>query len=98
MNPNAQALLDELMKVFDGGNVEYQFANSLHGYRLQHAGPTHWLYVAEEFIEDHTLAELLTSLYKLGIPEEFRGSRDSRWIFLGEEGVREVDDRFGRGL
>lgn len=92
----AQALLDELQKIFEN-EVKYLFANSLLQFRIEHDGPAHWLYVAEEFVDDHTVVELLASLAYWKIPETFRSSLKSRWIFLGEEGIREVDGTFGRG-
>ncbi len=96
MDPKAQALLQELAKAFGDCHVEYQFANELHKFRLEW-GPTHWLYVARTFVDDHTERELLDSLARWRIPDAFRTSSKSRWLFLGESGVREVDDTFGGG-
>ena len=96
MEPKAQALLNELKKVFEG-DVEYRFENELHKFRLERDGPSQWLYVAREFVDDHTVPELLASLSSSQIPEAFRSSSQSRWLFLGEAGIREVNDSFGRG-
>jgi hypothetical protein len=96
MDPKAQALLQELARSFGNCHVEYQFANELHKFRLEW-GPTHWLYVSRTFVDDHTEQELLGSLAHWRIPDTFRASQQSRWLFLGEGGVREVNDAFGRG-
>lgn len=96
MEPKAQALLNELKKVFEG-DVEYRFENELHKFRLECNGPSHWLYVARVFVDDHTAPELLASLSNWQIPNAFRSSSQSRRLFLGEVGIREVNDSFGRG-
>ena len=96
MEPKAQALFNELTKVFPEGHVEYRFESELHKFRLEREDPSHWLYVAREFIDDHSAKELIASLSRWQIPEAFRSSSKSRWLFLGEAGVREVDDSFGR--
>jgi len=93
MEPKAQALLNELKKAFEG-DVEYRFENELHKFRLERDGPSQWLYVAREFVDDHTVPELLASLSSGQISEAFRSSSQSRWLFLG---IREVNDSFGRG-
>ena len=96
MDPKAEAILQALSRALENCHVEYQFANELHKFRPEW-GPTHWLYVARTFVDDHTEAELLGSLARWRIPDAFRTSQQSRWLFLGEGGVREVDDAFGRG-
>lgn len=96
MEPKAQALLNELKKVFEA-DVEYRFENELHQFLLKRDGPSHWLYVAREFVDDHTVPELLASLSSWQIPDAFRSSSQSRWLFLGEGVIREVNDNFGRG-
>lgn len=96
MEPKAQALLNELKKVFEG-DIEYRFENELHKFRLERDGPSQWLYVAREFVDDHTVPELLASLFSWKIPETFRSSSQSRWLFLGEAGICEVNATFGRG-
>lgn len=96
MDPKAQMLIWELSSSFDNCKVEYQYANELHKFRLEW-DPTHWLYFARSFVDDHTEKEIKESLLRWQILEAFRGSQKSRWLFLGESGVREVDDTFGRG-
>ena len=96
MDPKAQMLIRELSNSFDSCKVEYQYANELHKFRLEW-GPTHWLYVARNFVDDQNERELIESVARWKILEAFRNSQKSRWLFLGESGVREVDDTFGRG-
>ena len=97
MEPKSQAIFDELMKVFPEGNVEYLFGNGLHKFRLEREGPSQWLYVSREFVDDHTAQEIITRFSGFQISEAFRGSPNNLWLFLSEAGVREVDDNFGRG-
>ena len=95
MEPKLQALLNSLVAVVPGGQVEYRYENMLHKYRLEHDGRPHWLYIAREFVADHTECELGVSLFRWKIPAVFLDSESSRWLFLSVAGVREVDDRFG---
>ena len=97
MEPKARALFDEIVKIFPEGNVEYRCENELHKYRLERNGPSHWLYVSRTLIDDHTAPELIALLSQWQIFEAFRNSPTSRWLFLSEPGIREVDDNFGRG-
>ena len=53
MDPKAQMLIWELSSSFDNCKVEYQYANELHKFRLEW-DPTHWLYFARSFVDDHT--------------------------------------------
>lgn len=97
MEPKPQAILNSLVAVFPSSQVEYRYENMLHKFRLEQDGNPHWLYVAYEFVADYTERELVASLSHWKIPEAFLNSETSRWLFLSEAGVREVDDRFGRG-
>jgi hypothetical protein len=96
MEPKSQAIFDELMKVFPEGNVEYFYGNDLHKFRLEREGPSQWLYVSREFVDDHTAQEIIMRFSGLQISEAFRGSPCSLWLFLSEAGVREVDGNFCR--
>ena len=96
MEPKLQALLNSLVAVFPSGQVEYRYENMLHKFRFEHDGRPHWLYIAREFVADHTESELVASLFRWQIPATFLNSEFSRWLFLSEAEVREVDDRFGR--
>lgn len=53
--------------------------------------------VSREFVDDHNAQEIVTRFSGLQISEAFRGSPNNLWLFLSEAGVREVDDKFGRG-
>lgn len=97
MDPKAQRLLAELSPIFPDGNVEYVFGNSLHKFRLNRNGPSQWLYVSPDYLDDHTEEEVVASFAAWRIHEAFRTSDKSRWLFLSESGVKEVDADFGRG-
>jgi len=96
MDPKAKALMQALSAAFGNCAVGYQFANELHKFRLEW-GPTHVLYVARSFVDDHTEQEIDESLERWRIADAFRNSQRSRWLYLGEKGVLEVNDNFGRG-
>jgi len=96
MDPKVEALKQLFSRTFGDCNVEYQFANELHKFRLEWR-PVHWLYVGRNFLDDHTEQELIDSVARGRIVDAFRTSQASRWLFLSGEGVREVDDTFGRG-
>lgn len=96
MEPKLQALLSSLVAVVPSGQVEYRYENMRHKFRLEHDGRSHWLYIAREFVADHTESELVASLFRWQIPATFLDSESSHWLFLSEAGVREVDDRFGK--
>src|SRR5437016_199276 len=96
MDPKAEGISKELSQSLDNCHVEYQFSNGLHKFRVEW-GPTHWLYVARAFVDDHTIEELLTHVNHWEIPRAFRTSQQQRWLFLSESEVREVNDTFGRG-
>ena len=91
-----EALRQALSQAFEDRHVEYQFANEFHKYRVEW-GPTHWLYVAHTFVDDHTETRTAEWLGWLSRTRSLRTSQPSRWLFLGERGVCEVDDAFGRG-
>ena len=94
----AKALKIAVENIFKGYVVEYQFADSLHKFRLNWTGPTHWLYVGRNFVDDHTEQELFSSLTHWNIQSVLLGAQTSRWLRLDENGVHDVDDAFGRGL
>jgi len=99
MDPKVKALQTELSKIFPEGRVLYQFANELHKFRIERNGPPHchWLYVKRTYIDDLTEQEIIQSLGRWQIPNAFHQSVQSRWIYLSERGVRDVDEHFGRG-
>ena len=95
MDPKAEALMRALSTAFSNCPVDYRFAKELHRFRLEW-GPTHWLYIARSFVDDHTEQEIHESVERWRIADAFRNSQRSRWLFLGERGVLEVDGNFGR--
>ncbi|MHB8472903.1 MAG: hypothetical protein ACYDC8_08665 [Gammaproteobacteria bacterium] len=97
MEQKARALSNGLSAVFPSARIEYRYENMLHKFRFEYNGRPHWLYVAADFVADHSEDELVANLSRWSIPAVFRGSANSRWIFLSEAGVCDVDDNFGRG-
>jgi hypothetical protein len=96
MDPKAQALQNELERAVGGAAIEYQYSNDLHKFRLD-VDPPHWLYVGRDFLDDHTADELIHALVHWQVSEALLASPNSRWLFLSEGGVRDVDAEFGRG-
>lgn len=92
----AQAIRTWLEEAFPGSVIEYQFPLTLHKFRINTEKTTYWLYVSREFVDDNEAENVIQAAERAKILEAFQTSDKPRWIFLGSEGAREVDDNFGR--
>ena len=52
MDENARAIREQILKGMPGRQIQYQRRGGLHKYRIEGNGPTHWLYVSEELVDD----------------------------------------------
>jgi hypothetical protein len=96
IDEKAQRILEDLTHSFDGPEVVYEFANDLHKFRV--AGrPPHWLYLSRDFVNEHTEMEISELLPTDEMVEELKQAEHSRWVFIGEHGLRDVEEAFGRG-
>ena len=96
MNDNITTITHVLQKEFPNRDVQHQFSNSLHTFRLGSDFVTHWLYVARELVEQQS--DLKSSVYHLlnicSAADTLLASPESRWLFLDNIGVHEVDEYF----
>jgi hypothetical protein len=96
MEPKVKAIINVLNKLFKSGDVDYRFDKELHKFRLERNGPSLWLYVSRNFVDDHTENEIIERITHWQIPDILLCSNQNRWLFLSEDGVKEVSDSFGR--
>lgn len=94
MNGKINAIKSQLLKEMPGRNIEYSNANGFHKFRIEGDGPSHWLYMSEETVGDSELAVLINLLSIYDIAMTFNKSTDSKWLFLSDNSVREVDENF----
>jgi hypothetical protein len=96
MDKKAQALKVWLEKAFPGSVIEYQFPLTVHKFRINTERTAHWLYVSREFVDDNEVDHVIHAAERANVLEAFRASDRPRWIFLGSNGAREVDEDFGK--
>ena len=96
MNEKAQALKLWLEKAFPGSVIEYQFPLTLHKFRINTEKTAYWLYVSREFVDDNEVDHVIHVAERAKVVEAFQASDMPRWIFLGSNGVKEVDENFGK--
>lgn len=96
MDRKAREVLEDLTQSFYGPEIVYEFANDLHKFRIE-GRPPHWIYLSRNFVDDHTPVEISRVLPTDELVEQLKQAEQSRWLFIGEHGTRDVDDAFGRG-
>jgi len=52
MDEKTRAIQYHLLKGMEGSQIQYQHNGGLHKYRIEGNHPNHWLYVAEELVDD----------------------------------------------
>ena len=95
MNDKIELVLSELRKGFPGQVITYQFDLSVHKFRFENSGFTHWLYISSEFIEDNEkvlILNILTGIYH--IVDAFKEAKSSKRLLLTNDGVEEVKEGF----
>jgi len=96
MDKKVQALKVWLEKAFPGSVIEYQFPLTVHKFRINTEKAAYWLYVSREFVDDNEVGHVIRTAERAKVLEAFQASDKPCWIFLGSEGVREVDENFGK--
>jgi len=95
MNSNITTITHVLQKEYPDRAVQHQFSNSLHTFRLGSDSVTHWLYVARELVEQQSDVKGVHHLLNLySAADALHASPESRWLFLDNIGVHEVDEGF----
>ncbi len=96
MDEKAKALKVWLQNAFPASVIEYQFPLTIHKFRINTEKTTYWLYVSREFVDDNEVGHVIQAAERAKILEAFQASTKSRWIFLGRNGAKEIDENFGK--
>jgi len=96
MDENARAIQEHILKGMPGRKIQYQRSGGLHKYRIEGNAPTHWLYVSEELVDDSEPVILINIVNDYTIVDTLNKAEKSKWLFLSQDGVREVDENFSK--
>lgn len=96
MDEKAQALKMWLEKAFPGSVIEYRFPLTIHKFRINTEKTAYWLYVSREFVDNNEVDHVIHAAKRAKVLEAFQTSDKPRWIFLGSNGAKEVDENFGK--
>ncbi len=96
MDEKAQVIKNQLLNGMPGRNIEYQFSGELHKFRIEGKAPTHWLYVSRELVDDSEPVILLNLVNVYHIVDTLNKADRSKWLFMGHNGIREVDENFAK--
>ena len=94
MSEKIDAIKNHLLKGMPGRNIEYLEASGFHKFRIEGDGPTHWLYMSEESVGDSESVVLINLLDNYHIVTTLNQSTNSKWLYLSDNGVSEVDENF----
>ena len=94
MNGNIKAIRNHLLKGMPGRNIEYKHANSFHKFKIESDSPSHWLYLSEEVVDDSEPVILINLINIYKIVETLSNAVESKWLYLGSNGIKEVDEDF----
>ena len=98
MNEKVAAIKYQILEGMPEWQVQYkyQFTKDLHMFRVEGKGPTHWLYVSREQIEDCEPIILTNLVNVYHIVDTFSNAATSKRLFMGDATIREVDDSFAK--
>jgi hypothetical protein len=96
MEEKIEAIESHILKGLPDSHIEYLHAGGLHKFRIQSQNPTHWLYLSDELVEDSEKAVLVNLININHIVDRFSLAPESKWLFLGHDGLREVDENFAK--
>ena len=92
---NINTIKHVLQKEFPNRSIQHQFANNLHTFRLDGETAAHWIYIAGDLVEE---SDMKSSVYHLlnicSAADALLASPESKWLFLNNTGVHEVDESF----
>ena len=94
MNDNINTITHVLKKEFPNRAIQHQCANNLHTFKLDGETAAHWLYLAEELVEQYDMKGVHHLLNLYSAADTLLASPESRWLFLNSTGVHEVDEGF----
>jgi DNA-binding protein YbaB len=96
MDEKIEAIQSEILSGMPDRNVQYQNAGGLNKFRMEGQGPTHWLYISEELVEDSESIILINLINIYSIVDTLNKANHSKWLYLETNGVREVDENFAK--
>lgn len=99
MENKVHVIKDAIQKAFPDAKIDYREKKfELHKFRINREGrPSCWLYLTWEYIEDHDEKVILDRLRKFNVYETLLNTHEPQWLAIGDFGVKEVDDAYGRG-
>ena len=83
-----------LQKEFPNRAVQHQFTNDLHTFRLDGETAVQWLHVAKELVDQSDVKSVCHLLSLYSAEDTLLASPESKWLFLDNTGVHEVDETF----
>jgi hypothetical protein len=95
--------VDEIKNAIQKAFPEAQIDNrekwrALYKFRIDRAGrPPCWLYFGWEYLLNNSVQIVLERLKKSNVFETLLNADESKWLAIGDFGVKEVDDTYGRG-
>jgi len=94
MNQNIDAIRNHLLSGLTGSSIEYQISSGCHKFRIENSNPTHWLYVSHNIVDDSEPVILINLINIYKIVETFAKAKESKWLYFGSNGIKEVDENF----
>jgi len=96
MNDDITTIMHVLQNEFPSRAIQHQFANNLHTFRLGSDSETQWLHVARELVEESGMKSSVYHLLNIcSAADALLALPVSKWLFLDNTGVHEVDGSFG---
>lgn len=94
MTEKIDAIKNHILEGMPRRSIECLNQSGFHKFRIETDGPTHWLYMSEEIVDDFE-SDILKNLIDIyQVVETFNQSENSKWLYLSGNGVREVDEHF----
>ena len=94
MSGKTDVIKNHILQGMPRRSIECLNKSGFHKFRIETDGPTHWLYMSEEIVDDSE-SDILKNLIDIyQVVETFNQSENSKWLYLGGDGVREVDKLF----
>ncbi len=94
MDEKVAAINAALNDAFPEVEVEYQFTDELHKFRVNLPTMTHWLYVSPETVDDNNLDALVELLETYRVIEDMKEAKGTSKFLLVRDGFNQVDQNF----
>jgi len=94
MSEKIDDIKDHILEEMPRRSIEHLNENGFHKFRIEGDGPTHWLCMSEEIIDDSESDVLINLINIYRVVKTFNQSENSKWLYLSGNGFREVDKHF----